>query len=62
MIAPVVLEGFRVALVSPEPGLIFREGTEVSSTLRASAARRRRKLSLRRRLWGLVLPPWPKDD
>ena len=61
MIAPVVIEGYRCAPISPVLSPIAGEEKQAPSPSLSASPRLRHKLSLRRRLWGIVLPPWPKD-
>jgi hypothetical protein len=62
MIASIVLVGYRrKPMLPPIPGL-SSGSAHPGATLPPVRPPSRRRLPLRRRLWGTVLPPWPKDE
>jgi hypothetical protein len=61
VIAPVVLGGYRCAAILTSLSAIFSDPTLGGKGPLPVPPQIRRKLSLRRRIWGTILPPWPKD-
>jgi hypothetical protein len=63
MIASIILDGYRRdPMLPPIPGLFSGPAHPVARAPLVQPRSRRRRLPLRRRIWGIVLPPWPKDE